>query len=390
MVTLPSLARALGTRRGRLLIENVTAYLFLAPAGLLILLFGIFPVAFAFFVSLHRWRRFPDEYVGIGQLRESPGQPRLHPLLLAGYHCPRRRRQAGRRLQMLLRNSSDHRGIRKRRGWLRGWLRCPPRHRLVLQADSGDHADPASGARPKHDVLSLFMEKLGESFAAPEVYIAGNLMLAGLLIGVFAITLLTFWRFRCAESGPLIVFSAFATTGIAGAGIFLLQLTMAETGRRSRPRASQARRCRFGRNWSFISAGIALIAIAWLIFQRGIKAYENRRFILLMVSGLMLAVGGYLLMAEAPAALAAADDDLLQGFLGHDHVRHWGPCRCNCPLACCWRICSFQPIRFRAFFRMVYFIPYITPFVATSIVFRIIFDAGKHAPANRILSIVWY
>ena len=37
---------------------------------------------------------------------------------------------------------------------------------------------------------------------------------------------------------------------------------------------------------------------------------------------------------------------------------------------------------------MVYFIPYITPFVATSIVFRIIFDAGQHAPANRLLSIV--
>ena len=53
------------TYRGRVLLENLTAYAFLAPAGLLICLFGLFPVAFAFFVSLHKWRRFPDEYVGL-------------------------------------------------------------------------------------------------------------------------------------------------------------------------------------------------------------------------------------------------------------------------------------------------------------------------------------
>ena len=73
MTAFPAIARALGTRRGRLLIENATAYLFLAPAGLLIFLFGIFPVAFAFFVSLHRWRRFPDEYVGLANYEKALG-----------------------------------------------------------------------------------------------------------------------------------------------------------------------------------------------------------------------------------------------------------------------------------------------------------------------------
>jgi len=36
----------------------------------------------------------------------------------------------------------------------------------------------------------------------------------------------------------------------------------------------------------------------------------------------------------------------------------------------------------------VYFIPYITPFVATSIIFRIIFNGGEQSPANRIISLV--
>ena len=55
------------TRRGRSLIEQAQAYAFILPATLLIFIFGLFPIGFAFFVSLHRWRRFPDEYIALGQ-----------------------------------------------------------------------------------------------------------------------------------------------------------------------------------------------------------------------------------------------------------------------------------------------------------------------------------
>ena len=53
------------TKRGRTLAENITAYTFLLPAFLVIFIFGIFPVAFAFIVSLHRWRRFPEGWRGL-------------------------------------------------------------------------------------------------------------------------------------------------------------------------------------------------------------------------------------------------------------------------------------------------------------------------------------
>jgi len=142
--------------------------------------------------------------------------------------------------------------------------------------------------------------------------------------------------------------------------------------------------------WSqlvFISGGIALIGAAWWIFQRGIQAHDNRRFLLLLGSGLSLAVGGYLLMAEAPAALSAADDDLLQGFwVTVMYATGTVPVQLAIGLLLAYLL--FQPIRFRAFFRLVYFIPYITPFVATSIVFRILFDAGRYAPATRMLGLV--
>ena len=65
MTTLPHFDRLFATRRGRALQENLTAYIFLFPALLLVFVFGIFPVGFAFFVSLHRWRRFPGDYLGL-------------------------------------------------------------------------------------------------------------------------------------------------------------------------------------------------------------------------------------------------------------------------------------------------------------------------------------
>ena len=42
-------------RRLRFLKESITGYLFIAPALVLIFIFGIFPVAFALFVSVHKW-----------------------------------------------------------------------------------------------------------------------------------------------------------------------------------------------------------------------------------------------------------------------------------------------------------------------------------------------
>ena len=90
-------------------------------------------------------------------------------------------------------------------------------------------------------------------------------------------------------------------------------------------------------------------------------------------------LGGRRLPADGRSArrhLAAADDDLLQGFWVTMSCMRFGTVPVQLSIGLLLAYLLFQPIRFRAFFRMVYFIPYITPFVATSIVFRIIFDAA--------------
>ena len=65
MATVVTAAELNRGRLRRLILENLTAYAFLLPAGILITIFGLFPVLFAFFVSLHQWRRFPGDYLGL-------------------------------------------------------------------------------------------------------------------------------------------------------------------------------------------------------------------------------------------------------------------------------------------------------------------------------------
>jgi multiple sugar transport system permease protein len=383
MTTFPALNRAFATRRGRLVLENLTAYLFLAPASLLILLFGIFPVAFAFFVSLHRWRRFPDQYVGLANYEKALGN--LGYILFFWLACAAfaAALALGRRLLDRLKTSDSGRFASVLAGVACGYA-------ALLALDWFFKLTPVimlipRQVRGQNTTLALFMQKLGESFASADVYAAGNLMLVGLLLAGLAVVIV-FWRFRAAHGGPLVGISAIITM-LFCAGSFLLQLTISEIDAAIAAARESGEALPIWSQLVFISAGVALIVAAWLIFRRGIRDYDNRRFAALIVSGLMLAVGGYLLLAEAPAALTAADDDLLQGFwITVMYAAGTVPVQLSIGLLLAYLL--FQPIRFRSFFRMVYFIPYITPFVATSIVFRIIFDAGQHAPANRMLSVI--
>ncbi len=371
------------TRRGRIVLENLTAYAFLAPAGLLIVLFGLFPVAFAFFVSLHRWRRFPDHYNGLANYEKALGN--LAYILFFWFALAAFALAAvmiRRLLRGLRQSDSPSEFLNLLAGLVCGYA-------ALLAVDWFFKLIPAimlipRQVRGQNTSLELFMAKLGESFAMPEVLAAGNLMVVGLLAAV-CVTALTAWFFRSARSNDLIIQSAFATA-LTVSGVFLLQLTLTEIRGALDVARDSGEALPIWSQLVFVSAGVMLIALAWRIFQGGIKAQENRRFTLMAFSGLALAVGGYLLMAELPAALAEADEDLLQGFwVTVMYAFGTVPVQLSIGLALAYLL--FQPIRFRAFFRMVYFIPYITPFVATSIVFRVMFDAGRTAPANRVLSL---
>ncbi|MGA2478455.1 MAG: hypothetical protein ABSG63_06845, partial [Spirochaetia bacterium] len=61
----PRRAASGGPGRGRMLRDSFTAYLFIAPAALVIGLFGIFPAFFTIYMSLFRWRLTRGAFSGL-------------------------------------------------------------------------------------------------------------------------------------------------------------------------------------------------------------------------------------------------------------------------------------------------------------------------------------
>jgi len=55
----------IGGARKRRIREALEAYLFLSPATILLLVFGLLPVAYAFYISLHRWRIQRGAFIGL-------------------------------------------------------------------------------------------------------------------------------------------------------------------------------------------------------------------------------------------------------------------------------------------------------------------------------------
>jgi multiple sugar transport system permease protein len=57
------------------LADKLTALGFLAPAVIILLAFGLFPIAYAIYVGLHRWRIRKEELIGFGNFTRALGDP---------------------------------------------------------------------------------------------------------------------------------------------------------------------------------------------------------------------------------------------------------------------------------------------------------------------------
>jgi multiple sugar transport system permease protein len=75
------------SRRARVVSENLTGYLFIFPSILLISVFGIFPVFFTLYVSLHKWRIKRGRFIGLANYREMFGSPLYLLLVIAALAC---------------------------------------------------------------------------------------------------------------------------------------------------------------------------------------------------------------------------------------------------------------------------------------------------------------
>jgi multiple sugar transport system permease protein len=136
-----------------------------------------------------------------------------------------------------------------------------------------------------------------------------------------------------------------------------------------------------------ISAGFALLGLAWVVWERGAQAGaggSNAALLLRMGAVGALMVGAWVLIAELPIAIGRGDPTWWNGLL----ATVWysmGTIPFQLAVGLLLAVLLFQPIRGKSIFRVIFFLPYIAPFVGTAAVFRILYSSRPSAPANQLL-----
>jgi ABC-type sugar transport system permease subunit len=369
------------TRRGQVLLENLTAYLFLSPAMIIIFIFGLFPVAFAFFVSLHEWGRFPDEYAGLKQYVDALGNFAFVLFFWLG-------------IGMIAAG-----GVILWRIWREA--RETPRARLILIPGLFNTAallaftnwffilllflmNVPVRLRGQENTSGAFVNEFFASFRFPEALSAADVMWL-LTLGAIILSAGFFALLKVTRTGHYLLRF---TTGftLAAGGILLLQLTFTEIEKAVTAAREAGETLPIWSQIILISAGAALLAFAFVVWQRAVRSDSDRRFIFQGIAAILLVVGGYILIAELPRALAEADIDLLRGF-NVTVMYTLGTVPIQLAIGLGLAVLLFQNIRGKSFFRVIYFLPYITPFVATSAVFALLFSHRPDSPINRLINL---
>lgn len=370
------------TQRGRALLENLTAYLFIAPAGFIIFTFGLFPVAFAFFVSLHRWRRFPGDYRGLDEYVDAIGNfayvgffwIALGLLLFAGFRAYRlwkesRDESEPRALLALVPGALQAFGLFAFINWffilLVPVLNVPQRLRGVERTGS------------------IFVQEFFNSFRFENVLAAADIMWIGVIAAIVsALLFLSLFRFKRNDHYLFVASTIFVALV---AGVLIMQLTLSEIDTAISEARAEGENLPIWTQIVMISAGFGLLGIGYKLWQRVPYALQERQFWLQAVAVVVLVIGAVLLIVELPRALSEADDDIMNGFsVTIMYALFSVPLQLAIGLALA--VLLFQNIKGKSFFRVIYFMPYITPFVATSVIFALLFSHRSGSPANQLLA----
>ncbi|HRW10987.1 MAG TPA: sugar ABC transporter permease [Caldilineaceae bacterium] len=136
-----------------------------------------------------------------------------------------------------------------------------------------------------------------------------------------------------------------------------------------------------------ISAGFLLLIAAWWLWDNAGGFQSNLAMAARLCGAAVLMVGGWVLIGELPRVIAAGDKDWWIGLL----ATVWysiGTVPTQLIISLVLAVLLFQDIKGKGFFRMVYFIPYIAPFVGTAAVFRIIFSSRPNALLNSTIGVL--
>ncbi len=367
-------------RRGRELREYVTAYLMIAPAVFLIFLFGIFPVGFALYVSLHKWQLVRGEFRGLRNYVNAIDN--LIYIVLFGLGV-------GALIGMFVLLRRIYRQAREQgeRPWglsLPGALHAASvvlffRWAYLQLPEFLDIAKKMRGAEKSRE---LFIQLLREAFYAETVFPAWQqfrwVLLAAVLLAVVANFL---WRH---PDNPVYQLN-FTFTWLAGfVGVSLLWVTFNEINKAYAAAVETGEDPGIWPQLIMIVSGVLLLIIAWYVWRSAERQPSTRGFVFRLLAAIALMVGAVLLIIEIPTIVASGDPDLWKG-LKVTVFFSAGTVPIQLTIALFLSVLLFQKLKGSEAFRIIFFIPYVTPAVASAAVFKQLFSNRASAPANMVM-----
>jgi multiple sugar transport system permease protein len=367
-------------RRLRVWREYLTAYLMIAPATILIFVFGIFPVGFALFTSLHKWQLVQGPYRGLGNYLSAMGNLTYVMLFVLGIGGLI---GAWLVLQRIMRDA----GERDHCPWLFAlpglgfavatavWFRW-----AFLQLP--EVLGIANKIRGVERTRELFIRLLDEAFHVETVFAVWQIFIQVLLVAV-VLAILTSLIWRKSHAPNYIGGFAIAWLGL-GVGAGLLWFMYSEINAVYAAAVETGEDPGIWPQFLMIIFGTVALIVGYRMWQSAQKQETTLGFTLRLLGGLVLAVGAVLLIIEIPSIVAGGDEDMWQG-LKVTIFFSLGTVPVQLTIALFLSVLLFQKLKGSEAFRIIFFLPYVTPFVASAAVFKQMFANRAAAPANVVL-----
>ncbi|WP_420642321.1 ABC transporter permease subunit [Candidatus Leptofilum sp.] len=134
-----------------------------------------------------------------------------------------------------------------------------------------------------------------------------------------------------------------------------------------------------------ISAGFVLLLLSWLVWRTAAHRDSNLQTGLRFFAGILLMIGGWVLISELPVVIAEGDSDWWIS-LRTTIFYVIGALPAELFFGLVLATLLYQDIQAKGAFRMVYFLPYITPAVGAAAVFKVLFSGNTSGLINTVMT----
>ena len=371
-------------RKGRQLREHLTGYLFIAPASILIFMFGLFPVIFALFVSVHKWRIKRTDFINLKNYVNAIGNLAYILVFALGVGALIGFIFLVRRIVKLAREKKDNPVLSIVPGpvyaavvisFFNWFYRALPQVLdIASQIRTLEERTPAV-------FIQLLREALRSEAVLPSWRLFFGLFIGALVIGIFVLLL---WRNK--NNLQYQAFSGLAFLSVT-VGIGLIYYTFQQINIVYAESIAGGTDPGIWPQFIMITAGIILLVNAWILWRKADQQDTNLRFWLHVISAQVLLVGGWLLIGEIPQIVAMGDKDLWEG-LKVTVFFSLGTVPFQLGIALFLSVLLFQKLKGSNIFRILFFIPYVTPGIASAAVFQQMFSNRESAPMNMLFKLI--